>query len=333
MDKSKIFSHNMATREREIRFVKKSIKDRDPLFFKKNCGYCHVKSCFDCHFKEKTLPTTYTCLNCHRKYFIGIEYIGLAEKEDNIRYKRGVKFKGDYYLKMRADIHYRAGIPCRKCHTMKSFLNNKKSTYTCSSCHVPDKEIIEHQVPEHLKNLECYACHSSWTVQEYGTFFIHFKNSKAYEFYPLKRVSKDYIKSSFMKIYSIPSLGINKSGKVSPIRPEFILYSTIVEKNKVIEENKLLVAQWKAVFPHTVQRGSVICDRCHFSPKRFLLQKSKIFKLNKMRLIDFWYQKSQKVINGTFFGYKRFNKISKPNKRFVSLYEKKWQQILKEGGF
>ncbi len=331
MDKAKIFYHNMAQRKKEKLFVTNTIGERDKLFFKKNCNSCHISKCLDCHKTDNgkfSVPSTKTCLKCHRGYFIGIEYLGLSPKDENIRFQRGIQFKRDYYLKMRKDVHYKKNIKCSLCHTMNSFLKNEKSAYNCQSCHMPSQKVIEHRIREHIKKMECYSCHSSWLSQEYGTFFIKVEDSNVKKIFPLKTYNEGYIKSSFLKKHDYPILGINERKKVSPIRPQFILYLGYIKHNKVLEENTLLKAQWKAVFPHTIQKGSVLCDGCHFSPSRFLLSDKKLFHWKNMNLIDFFSQKNQYVVNGSFFTKEKFKKISSPNKRFVKYYLKKWNTIL-----
>jgi len=48
---------------------------------------------------------------------------------------------------------------------------NKRYSKGCVDCHKRiDKTIVEHSIEEHLETLECYACHSAWTVSELGTF-------------------------------------------------------------------------------------------------------------------------------------------------------------------
>ncbi|HBB16659.1 MAG TPA: cytochrome C, partial [Syntrophus sp. (in: bacteria)] len=63
------------------------------------------------------------------------------------------------------------------------------------------------------------------------------------------------MKSAYLRKQDAPPLGINAAGKVSPIRPEFIVYFTEIRNDRPVgQENRLLAAEWKAFFPHTIRR-------------------------------------------------------------------------------
>lgn len=332
-----LFDQAMTQRRSEKSFVNRTIGSLDPMFFEKNCRSCHVSSCLDCHKqKEGTIspPDSKNCIKCHRGYFVGLEYFGLAPREDRLRYQRGPKVKGRHYLKMLPDVHFEEGLQCGDCHSMASLAKGKKASKYCRDCHEPDTEIIEHRIQAHRKRLECYACHSAWTAQEYGTFYLRMQNSTLDKYFPLRSWGgEEYLKSGYFKRQDSPCLGLNREGKVSPIRPQFIVYFTHVLNNKPHgDENRLLGAEWKALFPHTIRRGSLFCNQCHFNPERFLLQeKSKrIYSLPKdgMELESFWSREGQKVINGSFFPRKSFRRISEKDKKFIRLYVEKWKKFV-----
>ncbi len=333
-----IFDQIMSTRSIEKAFVQKTLGKDDPDFFQKNCESCHVKSCLDCHERNGDAlirPTSKKCLDCHNGYFIGSEFYGRAPREDNLRYQRGKKAKGETFLKMLPDVHARAGMECSDCHSMKSLMAGKKSSKTCVDCHTPDPAVIEHSIGAHQRNLECYACHSAWAAQEYGTFFIRFKDSSNKQYFRLRPWGdQSYIKSGFLKKQDSSPLGINKRGKISPVRPQFIVYFTDVKNNKPVgEENRLLSARWKAFFPHTIRRGTVMCDGCHNNPGRFLLEKKedRIYRLQKngMSLVSFWSQEGQTVGNGSFMTPERFKKMASKPSEFKKAYVKKWKRLIK----
>ena len=274
-------------------------------------------------------------MDCHNGYFTGSGFYGRAPREDNLRYQRGKEVKGETFLKMLPDVHAQAGMECGDCHSMKSLMAGEKSSKTCVDCHKVDPAVIEHRIDAHQKNLECYACHSAWAAQEYGTFFIRFKDSSNKQYFRLRPWGgEEYIKSGFLKKQDPPPLGINQRGKISPIRPQFIVYFTDIENNRPVgEENRLLAARWKAFFPHTINRGTVMCDGCHSNPERFLLEKEedRMYRLQKngMSLTSFWSQKGQTVGNGSFMTPKRFEKMTSKPPEFKKAYVNKWKQLIK----
>ncbi|MEJ2657262.1 MAG: hypothetical protein P8012_08685, partial [Desulfobacterales bacterium] len=99
------------------------------------------------------------------------------------------------------------------------------------------------------------------------------------------------------------------------------------------KENRLLTARWKAFFPHTIRRGTVMCDGCHNNPERFLLEKEKdrIYQLQKngMVLESFWSQKGQTVGNGSFMTPKRLKKMGSKSLEFKKDYVEKWKRFIK----
>lgn len=339
----------MTTRTKEKEFVKNTLGKYDPDFFQNNCASCHVTTCFDCHGKKRQYktclekPKSGNCLNCHKGYFTGWEFYGRAPREDNIRYQRGKTFKGKSYLKMLPDVHATAGMQCSDCHSMESLMNGKKSSKTCIDCHKPDPSVIEHSIKAHLTKLECYACHSAWASQEYGTFFIRFTNSSNKKYFRLNSMnnSSRYIKSGFLKKQDSPPLGIDIRGKISPIRPQFIIYFTDIKNNKPVgKENRLLSARWKAFFPHTIRRGTPMCNDCHNNPAKFLLKNTnfllknkeeEIFQLkkNRMSLTSFLNQKGQTMSNGSFMTLQRFKKMISKSDEFKKLYVMKWKNLTK----
>ena len=333
-----IFDQIMSTRSVEKAFVQKTIGKNDPNFFQANCESCHVKTCVDCHERDgDTLirPTSSQCLDCHKGYFTGSGFYGRAPREDNLRYQRGKRVKGETFLKMLPDVHAQAGMECGDCHSMKSLMAGETSSKTCVDCHKADPAVIEHRIDAHRKNLECYACHSAWAAQEYGTFFIRFKDSSNKQYFRLRPWGdKNYTKSGFLKKQDSSPLGINNRGKISPIRPQFIVYFTNIENNRPVgEENRLLAARWKAFSPHTIRRGTVMCDACHNNPKRFLLEKEedRMYRLQKngMSLASFWSQKGQTMGNGTFMTTERFEKMTSKSPEFKNAYVIKWKQLIK----
>lgn len=333
-----IFQQAMGTRMFEKAFVQKAFGKQDPDFFQKNCQGCHVTSCLDCHTKSGetyTIPQSERCLDCHRDYYVGREYYGMAPREDGLRYQRGKTFKGETYLAMLPDVHAQAGMQCGDCHSMQSLIAGRKASKTCIDCHQPNPAVIEHSIDRHLEKLECYACHAAWAAQEYGTFYVRLQDSPSRKYFRLRPINDSpYVKSTYLKKQDAPPLGINSRGKVSPIRPQFILYFTDVKNDKPVgAENRLLAAQWKAFFPHTIRRGTVMCNGCHSNAGRFLLEKKEqhLYELQKdhMVLMSFWNQNGQRMLNGSFMPRERFVEMASRKPGYKKAYMKKWKKLLK----
>jgi hypothetical protein len=332
----RIFDHAMATRSGERQFVQRSYARVDSNFWEKNCNGCHVQGCLDCHGEGHniTRPSVGTCQACHRGYFTGWDYSGRAPREANMRYQRGIAVNGETFLKMLPDVHYAAGMSCGACHSMASLARGEKASKRCRDCHDPSPKIIEHRIDAHLERIECYACHAAWAPQEYGTFFLRFRDPKLKEEFDLKAGdSAEYLASAYLKKQDAPPLGVNSRGRVSPIRPQFIAYYTdILSARNGGPENTLLAAEWRAYFPHTIQRGTVTCEGCHDNPRRFLLEPPgrRIYQLQRdgMRLESFWSQNGQRVVNGDFMAASRYLAMSNKSPGYTKAYIEKWKTFL-----
>ncbi len=331
----RIFDHAMGQRSGEQQFVQRTYARFDSGFWDKNCNSCHLKGCLDCHGDSGlSKPSVATCQRCHTGYYTGWDYSGRAPREDNMRYQRGIAVNGETFLKMLPDVHYRAGMTCGACHSMASLAEGKKTSKVCRDCHLPDRKVLEHRIPAHLERLECYACHSAWAPQEYGTFFLRFRDQGMKDDFDLKPgATGEYLRSAYLKKQDAPPLGINSRGRISPIRPMFIAYYTdIMTARNNGPENSLLAAEWRAYFPHTVQRGTVTCEGCHDNPTRFLLEPEsrRVYNLEKdgMGLESFWLQKGQRVSNGSFMDSSRYLRMSRKSPAYTKAYVEKWKTFL-----
>lgn len=332
----RIFNHAMVTRSGEREFVQRTYAKMDSGFFNKNCGSCHVQGCLDCHGEGHAIvkPSVSACQVCHRGYFVGWDYSGRAPREDNMRYQRGISVNNETFLKMLPDVHNAAGMSCGECHSMASLARGANASKRCRDCHTPSLKVIEHRISGHMKRLECYACHSAWAPQEYGTFFLRFRDPLLKEDFDLKPGSSpEYLRSAYLRMQDAPPLGVNARGLVSPIRPQFIAYYTDIQSARNNgPENTLLAAEWRAFFPHTVQRGTPTCDACHDNPRRFLLEpeKQRIYQLKKdgLRLDSFWNQQGQKVVNGNFMAAARYLAMSNKSPAYTKAYIEKWKTFL-----
>lgn len=333
-----LFDHAMGTRKGERSFVRDGWGRADSGFFEKNCGVCHLRGCTDCHGAKGhaiAKPRDRDCFACHKGYFVGTDYYGMAPREDSMRYQRGEVAYGEAYLKMTPDVHAEAGLACADCHSMKSLAAGRKAAKWCTDCHAVKKSVPEHRIAAHLEKLECYACHSAWAAQEYGTFYLRFSNSPSRELYALRRdqAAEEYVKSAYLRRQDAPPLGLNGHGRVSPIRPQFIAYFTDIRNDRAVwDENRLLAAQWKAFFPHTVRRGAVMCEGCHDNPRRFVLERKedRIYQLQAegMTLPSFWDASGQRVANGAFYPAARYRDLSRKTTAYQRAYLEKWQSLV-----
>ena len=331
-----LFDHAMATRKSEKLFVERTIGKIDPGFFQKNCNSCHLASCTDCHGGSGhhiAKAEDRSCFTCHKGYFVGTDYYGMAPREDSLRYQRGEVAYGETFLKMTPDVHAEAGLRCGACHSMKSLVAGDKSSKKCVDCHKVNKKVIEHRISAHLEKMECYACHSAWTPQEYGTFYLRFADSPSQDYYRLRSNEDTYVKSAYLRKQDAPPLGLNARGKVSPIRPEFVVYFTDISNDRPVgTENRLLAAEWKALFPHTIRRGTVMCEGCHATPRRFIMEKpeDRIYQLQAdgMTLPSFWDRTGQKVTNGDFLPVSRYRQMTIKSPAYQRAYLEKWQKLI-----
>ena len=334
----RIFDQAMTTRTDEKSFAAHAFGQVDPTLFDTSCGSCHVSDCLDCHGGDghKIVPATQQdCLACHKGYYVGRDYLGMAPREDHPRYQRGQRFLGETYLKMRPDVHSEFDMECMDCHSMQSLIAGKKAAKQCGDCHQADPKVIEHGIAAHLESLECYACHSAWAAQEYGTFFLRIGDNEeaAKRFKVADKLDGSYLIRAYLRQQNAPPLGVNGRGKVSPIRPQFIAYySDLRGPGEPEIENRLLTATWKAFFPHTVRTDTVMCDECHDNRRRFLLEKEedRIYRidLDEMGLTSFWDQAGQQVSNGTFVSPQRFSVITEKSAAYSKAYVAKWKSLL-----
>jgi len=335
--KERIFSHPMAVREGERLFVARTWGRHDPRFWETNCSGCHLTGCLDCHGSGHAItpPSDDRCLVCHRAPYTGSDYHGIAPREDNTRYQRGRVRFGQKGLTMRPDIHAERGVPCRRCHTMGSFLDGKRSARGCSDCHTPSRRVVEHRIGEHLTSMTCQSCHAAWSPQEYGTFFIRFIESDSSDF-DLATKRGEYARSAYLRTQDSPPLGIDRSGRYAPIRPLFIAYYTELFRNRPRVENLLLAAEWVPTAPHTIRRGGPLCGDCHDSRRRFLLEpeQDRIYDLltDGMELSSFWNQRGQTIRGGRFVTPEEGERIFRRTPRHVRGEIEKWNEVTTGGG-
>jgi len=328
-----VLSGPMATRAAERRFCRRALGADGDRFFAQSCTGCHVRGCDDCHGAAPHSGARLengACTRCHKGYFVGWDYLGRAPREDHARYQRGPVADGEPFLKMLPDVHAERGMRCADCHTMRSLQEGRKTARTCRECHPRvSREVPEHATSAHLDKMECEACHSAWAPQEYGTFLVRTLTAEQQEAFSPLPAWGPFKKSAYLKRQDAPPLGLNERGKVAPIRPQFILFATDASRGW---ENRLLAAEWKAFFPHTVRRGTVTCSECHDSPRRYLLEEDaeRLYELEKdgLPLRSFWSREGQIVLNGSFFPEDRHDAMNRKTPEYVRQYLRQWQSLV-----
>lgn len=339
-----ILSGPMATRASERAFAQRAFGASGDEFFEASCAGCHVAKCQDCHGAEahsaNPRPADEACLRCHNGYSVGWEFYGRAPREDHARYQRGATAQGRPFLKMLPDVHRERGLGCADCHLLHagpsagSGMAGAGTTKGCLDCHPrPSPEVPEHAIRAHLEKLECYACHSAWGAQEYGTFLVRATSDEQLDAFSPLPAWGPWRKSAYLKRQDAPPLGLDERGLVSPIRPQFVLFATDAARGW---ENRLLAAEWKAYFPHSVRRGSVTCDGCHAAPRRYLLEPDaeRLYLLEQdgLPLRSFWSRAGQTVSNGAFLPAERHERMNRKTPEYVKRYLEQWQNLLERDG-
>ncbi len=323
----------MATREREAAFARRAFGADGDRVFAQSCGCCHVTSCSDCHGlggHPTARPANEACLRCHKGYSAGWEYEGRAPREDHARYRRGAVSQGEPFLTMVPDVHHERGLACADCHTMASFREGKKAAKGCRDCHEPDPATSPGHGPDGpMAKVACASCHAAWEAQEYGTFLVRAATAEQKEAFVALPSIGPWKKSAVLKRQDVPPLGLDEGGTVTPIRPHFILFATDVAKGL---ENRLLAAEWRPAAPHTIRRGTVSCEGCHGTRKRFLLEEApeRLYDLGKdgLPLRSWWDRSGQRMARGSFLPPDRYDRMNRRSPDYTRLLVTRWQTFL-----
>lgn len=328
-----VLSGPMAMRSNERSFAHRAfgVAEGD-RFFDSSCSGCHVTTCGDCHGSDAHpmgRPGNAACLRCHRGYSVGWEYEGKAPREDHARYQRGATSEGEPFLKMLPDVHFERGLPCADCHPMAS-LHVGGRAKTCRDCHTALRDSSpEHSIATHLETMECAACHAAWSSQEYATFLVNASTNEAAEaFAPLRRWG-NWQKSAHLKRQDSPPLGLDRAGRVVPIRPRFVLLVTDRARGW---ENRLVAAEWRAYVPHTIRGGTTTCGGCHDNPRRFLLEKDadRIYRIDRdgIPLRSYWNRDGQTVVNGSFMPRERHERMNAKTPEYQREAVRQWKNLI-----
>jgi hypothetical protein len=327
----------MGTRAAERAFAHRAFGREGDRFFDTACAGCHVRSCRDCHGEGPRIaarPADEACLGCHRGYFVGWDYHGRAPREDHERYQRGAVANGEHVLKMLPDVHSERGLGCADCHTMRSLQEGRSAARTCVDCHPRvSRTVPEHAIAAHLEEMECWACHSAWGAQEYGTFIVRPRTDAQEEAFGVLPSAGEWRRSAWLRRQDAPPLGLNPRGKVAPIRPQFTLFATDTRRGW---ENRRLATEWKAWFPHTVRRGTVACSGCHDRPRRYVLEddRERVYRPDEdgLPLRSFWARDGQTVVNGAFLSPERLERMDRKTPQYIREHLRRWQSLVDRGG-
>ncbi len=327
----------MATRAPERAFASRALGRDGGRFFDASCGGCHVRRCADCHGEGAAFvarPPDEACLACHRGYFVGWAYHGRAPREDHERYQRGAVANGEPVLRMAADVHAERGLGCADCHALHAQRPGVRASRTCRDCHpAPSPRVPEHAIAKHMEAMECWACHSAWAPQEYGTFLVRPRTAEQAQAFDVLPRLGEWRRSAYLRRQDAPPLGLDERGLVAPIRPEFTLLGTDPGRGW---ENRLLADEWAPFFPHTVRRGTTSCTGCHDTPRRFLLEPAgdRVWRPDEdgLPFRSFWDRHGQKLRRGTLFPPERFARMNRKSPEYVREHLKQWQAILDRVG-
>lgn len=156
----------------------------------------------------------------------------------------------------------------------------------------------------HIEEMECYACHSTWASQRYGTLVkvdyskkssrvdwikagnTHYPDGETAESVKggsPRLVPGEITENKSYTLWEDPILGINGEGRVTPLIPGCQQIATVIGPDgKVLALNKIWGAlppgkngvnegQWGidmvSVQPHTISLQARACTSCHATPK------------------------------------------------------------------
>jgi hypothetical protein len=318
---------NKSLHSKRSKFIEAAFGDIDEDFEKKNCGGCHINSCFDCH-KKAEKPDSFICLECHRG--IGADYFGYGARDFHKRFRRGISINGEYFMKMLPDIHSEK-LSCGDCHTMSSLSGGKAKE--CLSCHDYSIEVIDHRIAEH-KNITCAACHAGWSSNIYGLHFVRLRGaiSKS-NFSALKQLNEEYAVSAHFVFNESLILGKDLVGRYVPIRPFIAFFSdtAIVPPKNGALENVLVSNLWKPFRPHTIRRETLTCGSCHNNRRKYLLEddSDRIFLLEKdgLPIPTFHNSRYFSIADGEFVNEEDYKRLSEKSSEYVKFYLLKLKEM------
>ena len=162
------------------------------------------------------------------------------------------------------------------------------------------------------------ACHAAWAAQEYGTFLVKPQTRRAARGVRAAARGRGLAEAARAsggrtrrRWDSTPAAWSRRSG------PQFVLFATDPARGW---ENRLLAAEWKPFFPHTIRRGTVTCGGCHENPRRFVLEPpaDRIYDLERdgLPLRSWWDQDwPDGVVGGAFFTQERYDLMNRQARR------------------
>jgi len=250
-----------------------AVKDKINLAMKNHCSECH-SSCGQCHVSrpdsveggfldghlfQKRPPQAEVCTACHGSR-IEREYTG--------------KNKG-----YPADVHYKKGMSCEKCHTgaemhgTNTIPNHRylvENAPRCVKCHKDaaskKSKVLAHR--KHSGKLSCYVCHS---VAYKNCYSCHVGKDKK---------GLPYFKTA--KSEMMFKIGLNqKPDKLHPYKYVLLRHVPVSRhtfdfyvKDALVDFDK--IPTWKMATPHNIQKltpQNSQCKNCHTNKEFFLREK------------------------------------------------------------
>lgn len=111
-------------------------------------------------------------------------------------------------------------------------------------------------------NLECSACHASWTPSCYGCHEVYFSDGEQFDWRKGEVTKGSWQEFRSFLRFEEHSLGVGYNGKIMPFAPGCQVIATLFEDKEILKFHAMAMAGWE---PHTT-RESKTCVECHFNP-------------------------------------------------------------------
>ncbi len=131
------------------------------------------------------------------------------------------------------------------------------------------------QIPAHMENMECYACHARWTSQCYGCHLKFDERGSQHDWVKGEETQGQWKESRSYLRWETPILGVNGRGKVSPFMPGCqVLLTQLGPNGESVAANKVFETvtgmsgiAHQPTQPHTIRKEARSCEDCHANPK------------------------------------------------------------------
>ncbi len=290
-------------RQQEPLYTKEYMHIRKDVHFERgmDCVDCHTS--IDVHGDGNLYPVTFyqvevNCADCHGtpdKYpwQLPIGYgTPVTMKGTRGTYKVGGK---EYLLTSRGNVKGSWIKKGRKAYVLSRFTGKKHEIPLLKQIKLADKfktqqgKVAMVTTFNHLKKMECYACHSTWAPQCYGCHMRYDRGVKGTDWVTsAKKVNPKTGRQTLVKKagdlnpenrsfirWESPILGKNLKGRTSPVVPGCQVFLTYVDE---IGDIKALNKYYKTstgqpgptlapLQPHSNTLVARTCEDCHANPK------------------------------------------------------------------